>query len=152
MMCQCDRRSSIPDEVLGNLFAFSSSSCQHIFEELVMKIWHIGALPSPRRVDGRSATIWQVAREQALLGYEVALLLGDSHRWPWCDLTARRCKTGFGVPIGAWLRQAIRALAEALLDEGRLRREGFFSSPLIREKWTEHLPGSAIGSIICEMC
>ncbi len=40
-----------------------------------MKIWHLGAFPSPQTVDGISSTIWLVAREQALLGHQVALLL-----------------------------------------------------------------------------
>ena len=42
-----------------------------------MRTWHIGALPSPQRVDGTNVTIWQLAAEQALLGQQVALLLGD---------------------------------------------------------------------------
>lgn len=31
--------------------------------------------------------------------------------------------------------------AEALLDEERLRREGYFAPALIRSKWDEHLSG-----------
>ena len=43
-----------------------------------MKIWHIGAQPSPNKVDGVNSTIWQVAREQAHLGHRVALVLDES--------------------------------------------------------------------------
>lgn len=43
-----------------------------------MKIWHVGAQPSPNKVDGINSTIWQVAREQALLGHRVALVLDES--------------------------------------------------------------------------
>ena len=43
-----------------------------------MRIWHIGALPSPQGVDGANATIWQVAREQVLLGHQVSLLLDNN--------------------------------------------------------------------------
>jgi asparagine synthase (glutamine-hydrolysing) len=52
-----------------------------------------------------------------------------------------RPKQGFGIPLDTWLRGPLREWAESLLDEGRLRREGFFHPAPIREKWTEHLSG-----------
>lgn len=53
----------------------------------------------------------------------------------------KRPKMGFGVPIDSWLRNPLREWAEALLDAGRLRHEGFFHPEPIRQKWTEHLGG-----------
>lgn len=52
-----------------------------------------------------------------------------------------RPKQGFGVPIDTWLRGPLREWAESLLDESRLRREGYLQPETVREKWREHLSG-----------
>jgi asparagine synthase (glutamine-hydrolysing) len=53
-----------------------------------------------------------------------------------------RPKMGFGIPIDKWLRGPLRGWADALLDEKRLREEGFFNPDPVREKWEQHLSGS----------
>lgn len=52
-----------------------------------------------------------------------------------------RPKMGFAIPVGHWLRGPLRDWADALLDDSRLRHDGFFHADLIRRKWKEHLSG-----------
>jgi asparagine synthase (glutamine-hydrolysing) len=52
-----------------------------------------------------------------------------------------RPKSGFGIPVDAWLRGPLRDWAEDLLDERRLRRDGLLAPGPVRQKWTEHLEG-----------
>jgi asparagine synthase (glutamine-hydrolysing) len=50
-----------------------------------------------------------------------------------------RPKMGFGVPVGEWVRGPLRDWAEELLDEHRVRREGFLNPRRVREQWLRHL-------------
>jgi asparagine synthase (glutamine-hydrolysing) len=53
-----------------------------------------------------------------------------------------RPKSGFGCPVGVWLRGPLREWAEDLLDERRIREEGFFNPDPIRATWEEHISGN----------
>lgn len=52
-----------------------------------------------------------------------------------------RPKKGFSIPLGEWLRGPLREWAEALLDESRMRKEGFFNTDPVRRAWQQHLEG-----------
>jgi asparagine synthase (glutamine-hydrolysing) len=52
-----------------------------------------------------------------------------------------RPKSGFGIPVGDWIKGPLREWAEALLDRRRIRSEGWFDADLIERRWREHLAG-----------
>ena len=54
-----------------------------------------------------------------------------------------RPKMGFGVPLDSWLRGPLRDWAETLLDERRLREEGFFHPGPIRQAWAAQQRGES---------
>jgi asparagine synthase (glutamine-hydrolysing) len=52
-----------------------------------------------------------------------------------------RPKMGFSLPLAEWLRGPLRSWAEELLQERRLRQDGFFETEPIRAAWYRHLRG-----------
>jgi len=52
-----------------------------------------------------------------------------------------RPKQGFGVPLSAWLRGALRDWAAALLSPDVLRRDGWLDPAPVALRWREHLEG-----------
>lgn len=52
-----------------------------------------------------------------------------------------RPKAGFGIPMGVWLCGPLRDWAENLLDERKIREQGFLNPGPIRQKWKQHLSG-----------
>ncbi|CAN5347973.1 hypothetical protein BH23GEM2_BH23GEM2_08260 [soil metagenome] len=52
-----------------------------------------------------------------------------------------RPKTGFSIPVGAWLRGPLREWAGDLLAERRLGEDGFLDVAVVRRVWDEHQSG-----------
>jgi asparagine synthase (glutamine-hydrolysing) len=71
-------------------------------------------------------------------------------KWPLRQLLYRyvpqelvdRPKWGFNVPMGDWLRGPLREWAEDLLQEDRLKREGYLHPQEVRRIWAAHLSGT----------
>ncbi len=84
---------------------------------------------------------WRVPKKYKVRDGEGKWLLRQVlHRYVPHEMMGRP-KHGFGVPIGGWLRGPLLNWAEELLDEKRLREEGFFHSDPIRHHWHEHKTG-----------
>lgn len=74
---------------------------------------------------------------------------GGQSKWPLRRILYRRVprelierpKSGFAVPLAAWLRGPLRDWAEGLLSETRLRREGFLRPEPVRVAWDGLLAG-----------
>ena len=70
-------------------------------------------------------------------------------KWPLREVLYRhvpkemieRPKMGFNVPIDEWLRGPLRDWAETLINEQRLKEEGYFNVAKVRSVWKQHLSG-----------
>ncbi len=52
-----------------------------------------------------------------------------------------RPKSGFGVPVGEWLRGPLRDWAESLLEPGRIHTQGLLHADPVTTLWRQHLCG-----------
>jgi len=52
-----------------------------------------------------------------------------------------RPKQGFGIPIEIWLRGPLKSWAESLIDEKKLKSEGYLKAATVQKMWTEHQSG-----------
>ena len=50
-------------------------------------------------------------------------------------------KSGFAIPINNWIRGPLKDWAEDLLNEDRIKKDGFLNPGPIRLRWHEHLNG-----------
>lgn len=54
------------------------------------------------------------------------------------DYVFKRRKRGFGAPVGAWIRGALRVLVRDLLSRERLQRQGLFDSVIVNRMLNDH--------------
>jgi asparagine synthase (glutamine-hydrolysing) len=54
-----------------------------------------------------------------------------------------RPKSGFAIPLAAWLRGPLRGWAESLLTAGEMHSSGLLDSAAVRRLWEEHQTGRA---------
>ena len=52
-----------------------------------------------------------------------------------------RPKSGFGIPVGEWLKGSLQEWAEDLLSEQKLKNGGYFDVKQVRKVWEQHSSG-----------
>lgn len=129
LMMYADTRMYLPDDILVKVdraaMAVSLETRVPLLDpELIALAWRIP--PRIHRLDGSGK--W-VTRE--LLARHVPRELFE------------RPKMGFAIPLAQWLRSELYEWAAALLEPGRLAREGFFEVESVDRIWQEHQAGRA---------
>ena len=126
-MMYLDQRSYLPDDILVKVDRAAMGSSLEtrvplLDHRVVEFAWR---LPLSMKIrDGQSK--W--------------LLRQVLYRYVPRDLVERP-KMGFSVPIGDWLRGPLREWAEVLLDDKRIKKDGFLNPDPIRDKWIAHREG-----------
>jgi asparagine synthase (glutamine-hydrolysing) len=131
-MMACDATSYLPDDILCKVDrAAMAVGLETRVPFLDHRVAELAAhIPLDRKVRGKRGK--HILRQ--LLYRHVPPALVD------------RPKTGFGVPVGDWLKRPLRDWAEDLLDPRRLRAEGWFDEGLVTRRWQDHLSGTRDGT------
>jgi asparagine synthase (glutamine-hydrolysing) len=124
-MMSLDTVSYLPDDILVKLdratMSVSLEGRIPLLDHRLVEL--LASMPSQMKIrDGE--TKWLLRR--VLERYVPAQLL-------------KAPKSGFGVPVGSWLRGPLRPWAEELLSPTRIARDGYLRVEPIREMWNAHL-------------
>ena len=86
---------------------------------------------------------WRIPQSMKIRNGQTKWLLREVlHKYVPRELVDRQ-KMGFGIPLHDWLRGPLRDWAEDLLDEARLRQEGYLNPEPVRKRWKAHLSGKS---------
>ena len=126
-MLHLDTVTYLPDDILVKL------------DRATMAVSLEGRVPF---LDHRIAEfVWQLPLNLRVRGTEGKWILRQIlYRYVPRELVERP-KFGFDIPSHSWLRGPLREWCEALLDERRLRQDGFFDPRPILRAWREHVSG-----------
>jgi asparagine synthase (glutamine-hydrolysing) len=85
---------------------------------------------------------WQLPMQYKLNGHQGKYIFREVLKRYIPEQLINRPKMGFGVPIEHWLKGPLRDWGESLIDESRLKNEGYLNAVPIRKMWEEHLSGT----------
>jgi asparagine synthase (glutamine-hydrolysing) len=126
-MMHCDAVSYLPDDILCKVDRASMASS---LETRVPFLDH-------RVVE----LAWRIPINMNISGNQGKLLLKEILYKRIPRELIERPKSGFGIPLGDWLRGPLRGWVEDLISRDRLTLEGNFCAQSVHEIWRQHLSG-----------
>lgn len=132
-MMALDQETYLPDDILVKVdraaMAVSlETRAPYLDHRVVEMSWRIPPDLKRRIVDGRTVAKWPL---RALLDRDVPRELIE------------RPKQGFGMPVGHWLRGALRDWADDLLSPAAVERIGLANPKHVASLWSSHRNGKA---------